>query len=369
MSPYVKKSMKGRYYVSGKKHSSETYASIFKAALEVRKRTGKFPLPSHLSEMTRVTFKVAKKAIKFASGESESLHKPCGHGFRGRGSMKLSMVDQFFLLGLYDTDPGRPLYSYVNELYEFSGTKVSTSTICKWFKYSFNFKASCRKPSIFPAQKFSLINIRKLTDYIRLVSYFDHRRFVFTDEKPMKGIDIYNKKIRSSPLDGSVPFVATGFDIRNVYNLMAAIKVKDENSDDSTDTTSNIAYQVGEFRGTSTAFNFFVTQLLVTGFLKPGHILICDNASIHVTQENRALSEILWEHRILMLNLPPYSPELNPIELTFQLLGHRLRHSNARYLSHQMRCEEFFLLKCVEVLQTITDEDIMKSYQKCGYIV
>ena len=89
MSPYVKKSMKGRYFVSGKKHSTETYASIFKAAFEVRKRTGKFPLPSHLSEMTSVTFKVAKKAIKFASSESELLHKPCGYGFRGRGSMKL----------------------------------------------------------------------------------------------------------------------------------------------------------------------------------------------------------------------------------------------------------------------------------------
>ena len=89
-------------------------------------------------------------------------------------------------------DPGRPLYSYVNEICEFSGTKVSTSTICKWFKYLFNFKASCRKPSIFPAQKFSLTNIRKLTDYIKLVSYFNHRQFVFTDEKPMKGVDIYN---------------------------------------------------------------------------------------------------------------------------------------------------------------------------------
>ena len=41
----------------------------------------------------------------------------------------------------------------------------------------------------------------------------------------MKGIDIYNKKVRRSPLDGSVPFVDTGFDTRNIYNLMAAIKL------------------------------------------------------------------------------------------------------------------------------------------------
>ena len=55
----------------------------------------------------------------------------------------------------------------------------------------------------------------------------------------------------------------------------------------------------------------------MTGFLQPGYVLICDNASIHITEENRVLSEILWEHKISMLNLPPYSPELNPIELIF----------------------------------------------------
>ena len=52
---------------------------------------------------------------------------------------------------------------------------------------------------------------------------------MFTDEKPMKGCDIYNRKIRCSPLDGLVPFVDTGFDIRNKYNLMAAIKLHNDN--------------------------------------------------------------------------------------------------------------------------------------------
>ena len=373
MSHYVRKSKKGRYYTSGKKYSVETYASIFKAVIEYKKMTGDYPLPSHLSEIVSVSFKVAKKAILFVSGETTLLHKPRGHGFSGKGSMKLTMVDQFFLLGLYNEDPSRPLYSYITELYKFSGTNVSTSTISKWFNYSFNFKASCRKTSIFPAQKFSSTNIRKLEKYVKVVSMFHHSRFVFTDEKPMKGVDIYNKKIRRSPLDGSVPFVDTGYDIRNTYNLMAAIKINNnENSIESMSdgtTTNNIAYQIGKYRGTSTAFKDYVTQLLVTGFLQPGHVLICDNASIHVTEENRILSEILWEHKILMLNLPPYSPKLNPIELIFQLLSHRLRHSNARHLSQQLKSEDFFLLKCVEVLESITDKDVRKSYRKCGYYI
>ena len=138
-------------------------------------------------------------------------------------------------------------------------------------------------------------------------------------------VSIYiSKKIRRSPLDCSVPFVDTGCDIRNNYNLMAAMKIRNhENPSESMSagTTSTIAYQIRKYCGTSTVFNHYITQLLVTGFLQPGHVLICDDASIYMTEENRVLSEILWEHKILMLNLPPYSPELNPIELIFQLLS------------------------------------------------
>ena len=191
MSEYVKRNSKGRYYTVGKRYSSETYASIFKVAYGYKKAVGTFPLPAHLSHMTCVSFKVAQKALLYISGENDVLHRPSGHGYSGFGSMKLSMTDQYFLLGLYQKDPSRPLYSYVTELYKFSGTKVSTTTLSDWFHNSLKFKATCRKPSIFPQQKFSSINIRKLKYYINLVSYFDHTRFVFTDEKPMKGIDIY----------------------------------------------------------------------------------------------------------------------------------------------------------------------------------
>lgn len=37
--------------------------------------------------------------------------------------------------------------------------------------------------------------MRKLKYYGYLVSFFDHTRFVFTDEKQMNGIDIYKKKV------------------------------------------------------------------------------------------------------------------------------------------------------------------------------
>lgn len=58
------------------------------------------------------------------------------------------------------------------------------------------------------------------------------------------------------------------------------------------------------------------------GWLKPGEILVCDNASIHKKGRNKDLADFLWQSpdldgqplNILMLPLPTWSPELNPIE-------------------------------------------------------
>ena len=96
MSQFVKGNSKGMYYTVGKRYSAEMYASIFKIAVEYREEVGVLPLPSHLAEMASVSFKVAKKAIMFISGRNELLHKSSGHGYCGKGSMKLSMTNHFF---------------------------------------------------------------------------------------------------------------------------------------------------------------------------------------------------------------------------------------------------------------------------------
>ena len=80
----------------------------------------------------------------------------------------------------------------------------------------------------------------------------------------------------------------------------------------------------------------------------------------------RTWQKFFGKKKNLVLNLPPYSPELNPIELIFQLLGYRLRHLNTRFLSHQMKSDDFFLLMSVEVLEPISDKDVLKSYKNAG---
>ena len=80
---------------------------------------------------------------------------------------------------------------------------------------------------------------------------------------------------------------------------------------------------------------YIETQLAPT--LKPGDIVILDNLSSHKSQKAQA---ILKERGAWFLFLPPYSPDLNPIEMAFAKLkahpAHR-RKNHRRTLESRRR--------------------------------
>lgn len=67
------------------------------------------------------------------------------------------------------------------------------------------------------------------------------------------------------------------------------------------------------------------TQLAPT--LRPGDVVILDNLSSHKSEKAKA---ILKERGAWLLFLPPYSPDLNPIEMAFAKLKAHLRRIGAR---------------------------------------
>jgi transposase len=73
-------------------------------------------------------------------------------------------------------------------------------------------------------------------------------------------------------------------------------------------------------------FEIYVeTQLAPT--LKPGDVVILDNLASHKSDKAQA---ILKERGAWLLFLPPYSPDLNPIEMAFAKLKVHLRRVGAR---------------------------------------
>jgi transposase len=57
----------------------------------------------------------------------------------------------------------------------------------------------------------------------------------------------------------------------------------------------------------------------------PLTIVVLDNATIHRNFDAKTLDRWLMEHRLVLLYLPPYSPELNPIEMLWREAKYRWR--------------------------------------------
>ena len=77
---------------------------------------------------------------------------------------------------------------------------------------------------------------------------------------------------------------------------------------------------------TKAIFEIYVeTQLAPT--LEAGDVVICDNLASHKSER---ANEILKERGAWFLFLPPYSPDLNPIEMAFSKLKAHLRRIGAR---------------------------------------
>ena len=77
------------------------------------------------------------------------------------------------------------------------------------------------------------------------------------------------------------------------------------------------------FQGTcdTEVFNTWLKQMLIPE-LTPGKVLILDNASFHKSEETKRLIEAAG---CRLLFLPPYSPDLNPIEKYWANLKVKIR--------------------------------------------
>ncbi|WP_372573435.1 transposase, partial [Ruegeria jejuensis] len=69
------------------------------------------------------------------------------------------------------------------------------------------------------------------------------------------------------------------------------------------------------------AFAAYIRDVLAPE-LHPGTVVICDNLATH---RNKAAAQALKDVGCWFLYLPPYSPDLNPIEMAFSKLKAHLR--------------------------------------------
>ena len=99
-------------------------------------------------------------------------------------------------------------------------------------------------------------------------------------------------------------------------------------------------------------FEAFVAQVLAPA-LSAGDVVVMDNLSSHKGATVRGLIEA---RGAALLFLPPYSPDLNPIEMAFPKLKAHLRRIGARTIDHLWRavadiCDLFTPTECRNFLK------------------
>lgn len=104
------------------------------------------------------------------------------------------------------------------------------------------------------------------------------------------------------------------------------------------------------------AFEAFVEQVL-RPTLRPGDLVVLDNLSSH---KGSRTPEMIRDARAELVYLPPYSPDLNPIELAFSKIKQALR-------SLSLRTVDAMWSTMQSVLDQVTVNDARGFFQHCGY--
>jgi transposase len=105
-------------------------------------------------------------------------------------------------------------------------------------------------------------------------------------------------------------------------------------------------------------FHAYVAQQLAPT-LQPGDVVILDNLAVHKV---RGIAELIRARGAEVLFLPPYSPDLNPIELCWSKIKAALRRAKARTV-------DALFDALAEALRSVALTDIAHWFAHRGYAV
>ncbi len=105
------------------------------------------------------------------------------------------------------------------------------------------------------------------------------------------------------------------------------------------------------------AFETYVAKVLVPE-LRPGDVVVMDNLSSHKGPRVREMIEAIGAE---LRYLPPYSPDLNPIEQAFAKLKTLLRKAEARTV-------ETLWDAIGKLVDSVTPHDARNLFRNAGYV-
>ena len=107
---------------------------------------------------------------------------------------------------------------------------------------------------------------------------------------------------------------------------------------------------------TRAVFEAYLERVLVPA-LRPAQVVVMDNLSAH---KGSRVRELIEAKGCELLYLPPYSPDLNPIEEAFSKVKGLLRRA-------RVRSREALIEAMGRALDAVTMKDIRACFKHCGY--
>ena len=272
-----------------------------------------------------------------ATGEIEPKHR----------KYSASIVDSstvFLILTIVLENPCLYLSEIIQRIYNCTGKRISPSTLC----------CTMHKHGI-TRKKIQHTALQRSDHYrgayIAEVSMYKANMLVFVDET---GKDARDSARRFGyALRGQTPQVPRLFNRGVRTSVIAAIS-----------STGLIGYELHTGGVSGEEFYDFVRGTLIPN-MNPfdgdsdNSILILDNCSIHHVE---SVLTLLQQSGILVLFLPPYSPDFNPIELTFSYVKKYLQeHDEVIQATNNLSD----VLK--SALDSISGEYCSKWMSNCGY--
>ena len=104
-------------------------------------------------------------------------------------------------------------------------------------------------------------------------------------------------------------------------------------------------------------FRIYTERVLVPE-LQPSDIVVMDNLSSHKDSQAR---EMIQGAGAMIWDLPPYSPDFNPIEKMWSKVKAFLREAKAR-------TEKALFKAIADAMRSITPDDCAGWFKHCGYL-
>ena len=126
----------------------------------------------------------------------------------------------------------------------------------------------------------------------------DPERLIFADEKLIKGQELFNRLVRRNPITGEKPAMTPDPDFRNTHSITGFCSFSSEKRP--------VVFRIHEGNNNAEQFAQDVEEAVACGYVRPGDILVIDNAAYHTGRGNNVIEEWLWDdHGVLLIFLPP----------------------------------------------------------------